>query len=1263
MKNRFLTRILSLTLSLLVLVSTIPLTAIVAFAGGSSAEEENKNELPRIEAVEREMADRAPITKDRSEIKASSVAAVYVDDKLVYEGGFSPAWNTAMEYAPNISEESTPAEIKEMSTVEFVLNRDIHYDYTWFGEETMTVSGKKFTIDLNGHLLNRTDADGSVIIVTEYSVLTIMDSNPYTKNTGTIENFFWRPSSDGKDVIMGGVITGGYYKSGNGGGLYVEEQSTVYMTGGTIAGNKADVGAAVYLDDGSILDMSRGNAQICYNYCAGTSTDGGAVFLCSDSMMIGGYVHHNLADDYGGGVRAKGDNILIMDVTIYANKAEEFGGGLYLERSGTGQVVTVTGCKIVGNYSGDCGGGVYVYDLYMAAMSDCTVEHNAAKIRGGGICIGDAIGSDLQISGKMTVRDNHISSQGKMASAIERSNLYIEGDDDLIVGTLTLDSEIWVRVGSDASDYNGVESPITAAQTDTSHLFFFSDDEDYSVHYQYDPHLENYRHLYLKSGARTDSSLKTLVDYETKKLQTPYKIETGNYAGTELPLYRGYYEYYLMTSKEFYSASPFYYSDGYFFEDPKTYNYHLATMSISMAVAAFGRPTEDVKGNAYANHFSNIKQLFAEIGCSDNDFFVNESFQIKPTFYGNEEQLSTIGVAISQKEISANGDTYILLPVAIRGGNYEAEWGSNLTIGAEGEAGGFADSADQVFGHVQDYIEDYGLSEELAAGKIKFWVVGYSRGGATANLTSKRLVDAYVESGNQVFGYTFESPQGGLPLTDEEKNDANDNGAYLTIHNILNENDFVTLVAPSEMGFIRYGVEHKIGADFENGDGISYEADSKYYQQRMKMVKQLYAINPYYNFDDGWEIADINIFLGAIGITDFIDKGEQIWDDPNPECLNIYDFLRWFFQRIQADGLVLPLDSENNEDFSGSRYGFAVDKPLANIEGNRKNELSYAEAGSSYNFAYSEMTVEEAFRSLLVLMFSMSDETQADLINIAMANALGIGTGLLDHLNRGPSWSNVSGFNGYMAFFASKISGLHSMITEAYDLYTGLLDDWDTNTDLENAQSINYVLSKLITPELLALFDEETQEVILESLPVALWFALNFASRDYNEDVDDGMWAIGTFLNNMTVILTNHHQEVSVAWVRSYDDYYENDTQAFVIDLDQVSYRTPYGKYKVSEKEMTLNAEPGASIFYSTDLGETWELYTKPVTFEQKPEEIWYFSIYRCAKSEVRTLSTNTFPASLIGEGNLVALTACVAIALLTAGIGIVVIRRKRRTA
>lgn len=1253
MKQKIAKKIVSVVLVLAMVMCTVPVTEIATFASDMSNTDTtgttvaDEKELTAAEAIEKEVAERNAIKKDRSKIKKNSQAAVYYDGVLYKEGDFSSMWNTAMDLAAYVNLGKGESNDGRVRTVEFVLNKDMLYDATWFGEETMTISNKIFTIDLNGHLLHRKDKDGSVIKVTKGSILTIMDSNPTKKNTGVInQNNLWEPSGSGDKIIQGGVISGGYYKTGDGGGLYIDKNSTVYMTGGTIAGNKADVGAAVYLEGNSTLDMSLGTSQICYNYCAGTTTDGGAIFLRSNCTVIGGYVHHNLADDYGGGIRAKGNNILIKGVIVSDNKAEEEGGGLYIERDGTEQTVTISGCKIVGNHAGEKGGGVYLYDLYLAEMIDCSVEDNEAGESGGGICVSDWTGTDLSISGKIIVRNNYESTKDGNV----KSNLYLEGDDDLIIGTLSYMSEIWVKTEKVVSEKT-VSVPIVSESTTASYLLFFSDVEGTKISYQNNPEMENYRYLCVVRGERQEHekfTLEVLKDYSAKQQNTPYIVETGAYKGENIPLYKGYFEYNLMTTSEYLSASPFYYSDGYFLEDPTVYNTHLATMSINVAVAAFGRNTTDVGDNAYANHFANVKQLFADIGCDDVNFFANEDYQIKPTYYGEEGRLSTIGVAISQKEITVGEDSYTLVPVAIRGGGYESEWSSNVSIGKDGEAKGFSDAANQVYTHIQNYIENYGLSEKVESGKVKFWVVGYSRAGATANLTSKRLVDSYAEGGNQVYGYTFEAPMGGVNSA-IQKFDYTGNGTYPTIHNTVNENDFVTLVAPTEMGFIRYGVDHLIGSDYNNG----IYANSEYYARKELMIQQLRAINPYYEFDDNWAMAELSIY-GAIFGNGIMDTEIQGWDDPNVECESMYTFLRWFFLKVQEDGLNLNADLGIGID--KSREYYSTYKPFAVIEGNKMTaDLEYRDP--NYNFGYSPLSVEESAAKLVsMLMGTLTDEQMNELITVAMGGGMELADEYLDF----DLWLLIL---SSAAFLVSAIVD----VAQIYDVYADLIVDWDTHSEQKKAELINWLLHKIFDAEvdgkmIWDVLDEEQAQSIAEALPVVLWFALNFVSKDYNTTSDDdGMWGIPTFITNASAITSNHYQEVTVAWVRSNDNYYANDLQAYRIDTAGVVNAAPTGKLEAATNTITLSAENGSSIYYSVDGGKSWNLYTKAVSLEETPEQVLTFSIYRGVKSEVKDIALNAWSGSLLGSGNIWFIIIGSVLAVGFCGVIIVMNRKKKQ--
>ena len=91
---------------------------------------------------------------------------------------------------------------------------------------------KDLTLDLNGHVLEMT-GDGSVLKVSDRATLTITDSRPQNPHTGSYEN-----------LPVGGVITGGegtdlmgIYNVG--GAVFLENDTTLKLEGGTITGNSS----------------------------------------------------------------------------------------------------------------------------------------------------------------------------------------------------------------------------------------------------------------------------------------------------------------------------------------------------------------------------------------------------------------------------------------------------------------------------------------------------------------------------------------------------------------------------------------------------------------------------------------------------------------------------------------------------------------------------------------------------------------------------------------------------------------------------------------------------------------------------------------------------------------------------------------------------------------------------------------------------------------------------------------------------------------
>lgn len=233
------------------------------------------------------------------------------------------------------------------------------------------------------------------------------------------------------------------------------------------------------------------------------------------------------------------------------------------------------------------------------------------------------------------------------------------------------------------------------------------------------------------------------------------------------------------------------YDESWFLEKSTKYNHDLATMSLAMAMAAY-----DTKGINGTKRAENILSLFKELNYKSTEESIHYK---KPTS-------DSIGYAIGSKNVTDGKDSYTLIAVAVRGGNYEWEWSSNVNVGLSSEHQGFSNAANMVVEAVKDYIKSTGANRN-----IKIWISGYSRGAATANLAAQRL-DVLANTNqipglvrDSIFAYCFECPQNVQNNSSGVTSTLTDN-----IFNIVNYIDLVPKVAPSspEWGYTRYGLTY-----------------------------------------------------------------------------------------------------------------------------------------------------------------------------------------------------------------------------------------------------------------------------------------------------------------------------------------------------------------------------------------------------------------------------------------------------------------------
>lgn len=620
-------------------------------------------------------------------------------------------------------------------------------------------------------------------------------------------------ANNGKDIILNDVTIIGCKSSdfinptlhcGYGGAILITEDGTkLKMKNSIIEGCLAEQdGGAIYAADDDNIEIKLERSRIDSNYA---NSDGGGINLDGEDVSITGdnesLICRNQTNGYGGGVYFWNDKATLKKVVLEANVAEGKGGGVYVEETGT-----LLDNVQIDNNAAPLGGGVYI-KKGDNTINSCNITENSRY----GVYVESGCKAGVNIHGSTVVKDNRgddFSDAVNLAIADQTSYLNFNVSDGM---------DVHVGYVKNPTSEDGYE--ITNGPTLDYSDRLTADDSNYEIVYSYrDKNQDDGRRLrYIKKTDQRDDRgrKRKKPEIETVKTQDAHaytesdKVYAGGYtedeggSGTKYEMRKVYAHH---GSNNFLT----YYSDGFFYDDPVIYNDHIATASYSLASAGCYLWSYD-----YPYKHAAARQFMADIGCPDQMIYVNDSNTTVP---GTD----SIGVTIGSKHLqkcnsSSPEDTGdVLIAIAVRGANYEKEWASNVTLGdgsdtEGGEAKGFSEAADQVMEAVDYYIARYGLQDKIKQGKVKFWVSGFSRAGATSNITSKRLLEKYCydkteqePTGNCVFAYPLEAPKGGTDVAEK----LDDKTKYYCIHNLINTGDPVPLVAPLEMGFKRYGVDH-----------------------------------------------------------------------------------------------------------------------------------------------------------------------------------------------------------------------------------------------------------------------------------------------------------------------------------------------------------------------------------------------------------------------------------------------------------------------
>ena len=195
-------------------------------------------------------------------------------------------------------------------------------------------------------------------------------------------------SGNTSDTYGGGIyvrnsvlkLTGGIIQNNEaeeGGGIYGTDSAKITLDGTQIRGNKARIGGGMILFRQTHLDFSAG-----WVYENKTTSDGSGIYVANDASMTmtGGTIYDN--EGTGGvGIAMYKGTVVMENGTVSTNKATGNGGGILAKAQ---SALTLKGGKIQLNHAKRNGGGVFVTEGSTVTLDGAVIRKNTTGKDGGG---------------------------------------------------------------------------------------------------------------------------------------------------------------------------------------------------------------------------------------------------------------------------------------------------------------------------------------------------------------------------------------------------------------------------------------------------------------------------------------------------------------------------------------------------------------------------------------------------------------------------------------------------------------------------------------------------------------------------------------------------------------------------------------------------------------------------------------------------------------------------------------------------------------
>ena len=414
-------------------------------------------------------------------------------------------------------------------------------------------------------------------------------------------------------------------------------------------------------------------------------------------------------------------------------------------------------------------------------------------------------------------------------------------------------------------------------------------------------------------------------------------------------------ETFKMVNNEVAMKCDFEYTDAFFEQSSYIYNHKLAITSCCFATSAM------VKDGAPFNDPESAKTMLKTIG------FGNDGGEAVSCYgYQKSPTMNSIACVVASKNI---GDTSIIA-VAVRGGGYEGEWAGNFNVGTDTNHAGFNVAKQQVCDNIIRFINQDGITLNK---NIKFWITGYSRAAATANLVAadvnnKKLVGTsacydlndYNYSADDVFAYCFETPR-----NTRDKNAKN--ATYNNIFNIVNRIDPVPRVAPAAWSYVRYGKDCYLPSK----ETYNPKAYSNLVKKVSNNFDKIYTGKGDKSYKEDFTFYEIKLKYKLISITHV--------DVSIVENKSISQGVFWDnFVKYLADGLKSP-------EYYTANYQNGLTKAVYKLMGNIKYD-EILQQRDFWDYIYDQISVKYILKNLSVTS-SVLDNVITEALMIYFANA------------------------------------------------------------------------------------------------------------------------------------------------------------------------------------------------------------------------------------------------------------------------------------